>query len=35
MGFAYITMVWTGLSGLWLGAQLRKNARIPVSSIKG
>lgn len=23
MGFAYITVVWAGLTGLWLGAQLR------------
>ncbi|GBD39720.1 hypothetical protein HRbin37_02006 [bacterium HR37] len=24
MGFAYITVVWAGLTGLWLGAQLRE-----------
>ncbi|RLB79716.1 MAG: hypothetical protein DRH24_12065 [Deltaproteobacteria bacterium] len=23
MGFAYVTVVWTGLTGLWLGAQIR------------
>ena len=34
MGFAYITMVWTGLTGLWLGMHLRQNAE-SVGGTKG
>ena len=30
MGFAYITVVWAGLTGLWLGAQLREQGLLPV-----
>lgn len=30
MGFAYITVVWAGLTGLWLGAQLREQGLVPV-----
>lgn len=29
MGFAYITVVWTGLTGLWIGARLRSSMAIP------
>ncbi|HIQ01002.1 MAG TPA: O-antigen ligase domain-containing protein, partial [Anaerolineales bacterium] len=30
MGFAYVTMVWAGLTGLWIGGQLREQELVPV-----